>query len=191
MRRIAQVAADVRTTVLALDQALRGQPINGIKKPRVQSRIGRLEHSEIESLAAGRGGFPHDVGDLGGVAEAHLCLQCGCFAAESCDLRRLADEYVADPSRYRNAQRASVSRSPLSVAVVHEPGKCIRCGRCVRLAAEYQAPRGMAIIGRGAAMRIMPPFGESVHTALGETTENCVEACPTGALTYGCKRNER
>lgn len=188
MRRLAQVAVDARMVASKADRTLRGLPPNGVQNRRLVSRMGRLTLDEVVALAADRGRNQTGEAQTTDLAESSRCLQCGCSAADSCDLRRLAEEYGADPRHYHHTRRHEVHRSSLSGEILHEPGKCIRCGRCVRLAKKHGAPHGMAFFGRGADLRIMPPFNQSVERALGETADQCVEKCPTGAL---CDLRER
>jgi formate dehydrogenase major subunit len=65
---------------------------------------------------------------------------------------------------------------------------CIQCTRCLRACREVQANDVIGFAGRGAAARIVfdldDPLGESSCVACGE----CVQACPTGALTSASAR---
>ena len=69
--------------------------------------------------------------------------------------------------------------------VVYEPGKCIKCGICVRLTAKYREQFGFTFIGRGFDVVVGAPFEANLDEALKETAEKVAKACPTGALaTY-------
>jgi NADH dehydrogenase/NADH:ubiquinone oxidoreductase subunit G len=68
--------------------------------------------------------------------------------------------------------------------VVLEPGKCVKCGRCIRIGAARKEPLGLAFIGRGFEMTIGVPFGRPLSEALTVTAAECVAACPTGALAW-------
>ena len=66
--------------------------------------------------------------------------------------------------------------------IVFEPGKCIKCGRCIRIAERANEPLGITFTGRGYPTRITVPFGESLAAGLSRAALECVAACPTGAL---------
>ncbi|MHC4917308.1 MAG: hypothetical protein ACYTGB_17665 [Planctomycetota bacterium] len=66
--------------------------------------------------------------------------------------------------------------------IVWEPGKCIRCGLCVRVARRAKERVGLTLLGRGFETRLGVPFGESLAAALEVSAEDCARACPTGAL---------
>jgi len=65
-----------------------------------------------------------------------------------------------------------------------EPGKCVRCGICVRVAERGGDRPGLAFTGRGAEARVRVPFGGDIGGALPATASECVARCPTGALAW-------
>ena len=115
-------------------------------------------------------------------AEARRCLSCGCAAAAGCSVRRYATEYGADPTRFLGARRR-FERDESHPEISYEPGKCILCDACVRIASQAAEPLGVALIGRGFQVAMGVPFGEPLSAGLREAAERCAEACPTGALT--------
>jgi formate dehydrogenase major subunit len=114
--------------------------------------------------------------------EARRCLSCGCAAAVGCSVRRYATEYGADPTRFLGARRR-FARDESHPEISYEPGKCILCDACVRIAGEAAEPLGVALIGRGFQVAMGVPFGEPLSAGLLRVAERCAEACPTGALT--------
>jgi len=159
---------------------------------RFDSRIGRIEPTEIEQWMpdaspaprAWAAGEPLDDCHLDETArnEAFRCLGCDCRKARSCRLRRLADEYGATPSRF-----AADSRPPVIIRrdhprLVYEPGKCIKCGICVRLAA--RADGTMTFQRRGYEAQVAPAFNDGLEAGLGSAAEEAVRACPTAALAF-------
>jgi formate dehydrogenase major subunit len=113
--------------------------------------------------------------------EARRCMSCGCTAAVGCDVRRFATEYGADPTRFLGARRR-YDRDISHPEVVYEPGKCILCDACVRIAAEAGETLGVALIGRGFQVAMGVPFDRPLSEGLRKVAERCAEACPTGAL---------
>jgi len=113
--------------------------------------------------------------------EARRCMSCGCTAAVGCRVRRFATEYGADPTRFLGARRR-YERDDSHPEVVYEPGKCILCDACVRIAAEANETLGVALIGRGFQVAMGVPFDRPLSEGLREVAQKCAEACPTGAL---------
>jgi formate dehydrogenase major subunit len=114
--------------------------------------------------------------------EAARCMSCGCEKADCCTLRGLATEYGADVYRFVG-ERRRFSRDESHPDIVYEPGKCIACDACVRIAAAEGEALGMTMIGRGFDVRVAPPFGKPLAEALTVAARRCAEACPTGALS--------
>jgi formate dehydrogenase major subunit len=120
--------------------------------------------------------------------EARRCLTCGCRKADCCLVRSLATEYDADVYRYAGARRR-FSQEVGHPEIVYEPGKCISCDACVRIAAAAGEPLGMAIIGRGFDVSVAVPFGEPLSKGLTKAARRAAEACPTGALALRSARS--
>jgi len=157
---------------------------------RFCSRIANMSENELSAMlrtVSSAGRIKPSGGDAGGftkdeaVNEAKRCLGCGCEKSDSCLLRHYATEYGAVQYRYKGVERKTFERirHPL---VVYEPGKCIRCGICVRITRRHQEQYGVTFIGRGFNMKIEPPFNEPVERALTATALLCARACPTGAM---------
>jgi NADPH-dependent glutamate synthase beta subunit-like oxidoreductase/ferredoxin len=113
--------------------------------------------------------------------EARRCLECGCAKADTCRLRALATEYGADPYRFPGARRR-YECDESHPEIVYEPGKCISCQACVRIAAQEMEPFGVTLTGRGFDVRIATPFGLEIAEGLRKSARHCAESCPTGAL---------
>jgi len=119
--------------------------------------------------------------------EARRCLTCGCRKADCCRVRQLATEYAVDVYRFAGARRRFLQ--DLSHAeVIYEPGKCICCDACVRIAAAAGEEPGLAMIGRGFDVAVAVPFGEPLSAGLRKVARQCAEACPTGALALRTAR---
>ncbi len=114
--------------------------------------------------------------------EAVRCMECGCKALHTCDLRRYAVEYGVDVGAVAGqVRRHKVDDShPL---IAYDANKCILCGRCIRVCEDVLDLPVLGFVGRGFDTTVEPamgrPLAESACTACGA----CVESCPTGALT--------
>ncbi len=158
--------------------------------PRVRSRLGKVESEEIDEFLRGASprGLQTDIGnsDTLSAEEAtslsSVCLQCGCRSADSCQLRSLADTYVADLQKYKYSQRAAIVRDTSHPWVVFEPGKCIKCGLCVKITRARGEDLGLTFVGRGFDVRVGIPHNGSLTAALKKSAAECVDACPSGAL---------
>jgi predicted molibdopterin-dependent oxidoreductase YjgC len=120
--------------------------------------------------------------------EARRCLSCGCRKADCCTIRSLATEYGADVYRF-SGERRRFSRDDSHPEVIYEPGKCISCDACVRIAAAAGDRLGLSMVGRGFDVRVAVPFGRPLSEGLLEVAGRCAEACPTGALALRTARS--
>jgi iron-only hydrogenase group A len=70
-----------------------------------------------------------------------------------------------------------------SLSVVRDPDKCILCRRCVQTCADIQGVSGLRIKGRGYDSIVGAPFDLPLGDALCVNCGQCINRCPTGALT--------
>lgn len=140
--------------------------------------------------------------------EATRCLHCDCRKADTCKLKQYAQDYQAKPTRYKGQRRLFTqqiqsrtnyhlckdsalpdvqmgeSGSISAGDIIYEAGKCIDCGLCIQTAAKAGERLGLTFIGRGFDVRVAVPFGRSIADALKHSADQCVKACPTGALAF-------
>lgn len=176
--------------------------------PRFDSRLGKLCECELNQLVAtdlahsweghallghhsfGEGGalnpepgtlnpdtFPASL-----VAAAARCLQCDCGKKLDCTLRTYAHAYEINRDQYRTGARKDVVRKRFASGLVHEPGKCIDCGRCIGITAAEHVQPGLAFGNRGFDVAVKAPFSAAMDIAMGPTLDRCIAACPVGAL---------
>jgi len=195
VRKISRMAvracADAREAAESIDQFLAGKAPTGPARP-ISVHIGRLREGEIEKLmacasAAARvepaGGASAGFSADEAVAEANRCLHCDCRKPVACKLRRCAQQCQAHAARH-GAKRRSFEHDLTHGKVVYESGKCILCGTCIRLCQQAGEALGLAYIGRGFNVRVGVPFGEGLSAGLTKLADECVAACPTGALAF-------
>ncbi len=213
-RRLAvRAVADGKGAAMAIGRYLAGPRVflsktkAGVTGPSkaFNTRIGKLVEGEVDVFVAGasRAARVQPSNDGAGFtdeqarSEAARCLHCDCRKAESCKLRRYAQEYEARPTRYKPALSTGSGQAPSEVEggarrlfiqhaqhpdIIYEPGKCIGCGLCIKIAAQAGERPGLTFVGRGFDVRVTVPFDGQLTEALKTAARKCVTACPTGAL---------
>jgi ferredoxin len=183
-------AARGRAAAFLVSRYLAGREKTASPGQEFQSRLGKLKEGEVEEfLKTMDKDKTGDMFLLNGcsteniTSEAKRCLHCECGKSESCKLRRFAGEYKAAPKRFNGNGRKRVEKVLYPAGVVHEPGKCIKCGLCVRISLKYGEPLGFTFIGRGFDVKIGMPVNGNSHKASAKVAALCIEACPTGALS--------
>ena len=185
IRLAVRKVADAKATAACIDQFVSGNRPVAPKEP-FSTRIGRLLPDEVEqyktpvreSECPNHGLTPDQA-----QTEAGRCLRCDCRAADYCSLRKHAAAYDADPSRYKGVRRhLEIHHRPCGV--IFEPGRCIACGLCVRITQQAGERMGVTFVGRGFDVRVGIPFDGSIDEGLGEVAQECIDACPTGAISF-------
>ncbi len=116
--------------------------------------------------------------------EAARCMHCDCRKPNTCKLRIYCDEYKIDRRAFALSERKMFRKFFNHDIVVYEPQKCIRCGLCIEITAKNHENTGLTAIGRGFDVVIDIPFSKTLKEALVKTAEECVNSCPTGALSF-------
>jgi formate dehydrogenase major subunit len=164
-------------------------------RKRFWSKPGRVELGEVKesprheihmidverrrsSFAEVATGFEHE--DV--VHECDRCLSCGCVRFFDCDLRRYAEAYGVDMDRFKGYVRKHKvdDRHPY---LEYDPNKCILCTRCIRTCARVLPIAALGLVGRGVKTEMRPAMNDPLFDTSCINCGNCVDACPTGALT--------
>jgi len=107
------------------------------------------------------------------------CLYCP--RNNNCELQTLAAEFGIREVPFKHISNG-LAIDDSNAAIVLNPEKCIRCGRCVRVCQDVQNVWALEILGRGIHGRIAP----AADTALGESPcvmcGQCSAHCPVGAI---------
>ncbi|MCP4712257.1 MAG: glutamate synthase, partial [Planctomycetes bacterium] len=98
-------------------------------------------------------------------------------------LRQYGQKYHAQTNRYQGSRRP-FEQLRQHDDIIFEPGKCITCGICLQITARHREDFGLTFIGRGFDVRTRVPLNQSLKQGLKNTAAQCVNACPTGAITF-------
>jgi len=184
----------------SVDQYLNGKKVIGVPES-VNVLMGKLSEEELAVFLRGieqasRAPMPHlpmgkrrttfEEVELGfsleaATRESRRCLGCGCGKAIPCRLRQFATDYGVDPQRFVG-ERRHFSRDTSHPDIIFEPGKCIICGACVKVAAQAGEELGLSFIGRGFQVSVAGPFHKPMAEALRKSARRAAEVCPTGAI---------
>jgi len=141
-----------------------------------------LQELEIEERAGNfrevATGFEHE--DM--VHEAERCLSCGCVKFSDCRLQEYSEEYGIDVERFKGYIRKHKvdERHPY---IVYDPNKCILCAKCIRTCARILPIAALGLMNRGFSTEMRPAMNDPLVQTNCISCGNCVDSCPTGALT--------
>lgn len=193
-KQLVKAMAEGRAAAECVHRFLSGKPVRRPEKP-FTSMMGKLDPGELKTfiLATKAGGSVSPCDRCAGhtKAEAALessrCLHCDCASSGNCVLQHYAQVYGADAGRFRS-ERRRYEQQVQPGGIIFEPGKCIVCGICVKLAEMAAEPLGLTFIGRGFDVRVSAPFDRTMEEGLQKVAAECVEQCPTGALVFAEKK---
>lgn len=141
------------------------QPVEEWMKIRTHSpRVIKARRTLIELLLAGH---PDD------------CLYCE--RNNNCELQNLAEELHVRERRFRR-KYTSVQIDKACNSIERDPGKCILCGRCVRICNTVIGVSAIDVIGRGSKSMIGTSYNKGLNFAGCVKCGQCIMVCPTGAL---------
>jgi len=179
----------------AIDRTLRGEPIeppplythvkhgvtredigNPATSPRIRTTP-RAVGERINDFAEYEAGLT----DREAAAAAQRCLECGCMVFNDCALRDYATDVCAVQSTYEGdlPRKLRDERHPF---IVRKVGKCIACGRCLRVCDDVCGISAIDFAGRGIDTEVQAPFNRAWQDSQCVSCGACVDVCPTGAL---------
>jgi len=128
-------------------------------------------HREISSMP--------DAGE-----EALSCMHCDCRASEDCRLRELGQEMEIKDPRGKIVNSPAEKKINRETNLIFENAKCIKCGLCVRVCEDRTDEPVLCFINRGFVSIISEPLTENFSDILKIRTAECINICPTGALSW-------
>ena len=103
-----------------------------------------------------------------------------CLRSSNCELQSLAVELSVNERKIRTRD---IPRNidNTSHALSHHSGKCILCGRCIRVC-DSQLVSALEFVNRGSKMQVGTVGGEGLENSSCISCGQCIQVCPTGAL---------
>lgn len=107
-----------------------------------------------------------------------------CFKNGHCELQDLSSEYrVGDHVFLDLVKPKDKIQDISSPSIVKDDSKCVRCQRCVRTCTDLQAVSALAVINKGDHQKISTFMSKPMHDVVCTNCGQCINRCPTGALT--------
>ncbi len=116
------------------------------------------------------------------------CFSCSGNGA--CKLQKYCMEYGIEESSYPG-DRIDREKDESNPFFVYDPNLCILCHRCVNTCQKITCRGAIDTTQRGFKSVISTPFGVDWKESNCESCGNCVQACPTGALTMKVQKKYR
>jgi len=114
---------------------------------------------------------------------ANHCRDCTtCHMSGKCKLQEFAYKFNIENVRFPN-NSCTLSPDSSSNCILRNPGKCILCGKCVRMCNEIKSVGAIDYAFRGSKMKIATAFDGDIKNSPCVGCGQCAAVCPTGAIT--------
>lgn len=91
---------------------------------------------------------------------------------------QISDEIIGRISSVEHGDNYTTGNKALE----YDPGKCIRCGRCVLICKEVQMDSALTFKERASSVEVTTAFEMPLNESTCELCGQCISTCPTGAL---------
>lgn len=107
-----------------------------------------------------------------------------CYKNGKCELQNLTSEYIIGPNEFIHLlEEHEYTIDAFSPSIIKDDSKCIRCQRCVRTCDQLQSIGALTVANKGEHMKIATFFEKAIYEVVCTNCGQCVNRCPTGALT--------
>ncbi|WP_439182444.1 NADH-dependent [FeFe] hydrogenase, group A6 [Carboxylicivirga taeanensis] len=107
-----------------------------------------------------------------------------CYKNGKCELQELASEYIVGENGFIDlVVHKGFTIDNFSPSIIKDDSKCIRCQRCVRTCDQLQSIGALTVAHKGEYMKISSFFEKPMFEVVCTNCGQCVNRCPTGALT--------
>lgn len=107
------------------------------------------------------------------------CLICG--RNGNCELQEISEEFGIRDAAFKKVVQ-KVPRDDSTGAIMFEPAKCIKCGRCVEVCQNQQNVWALGFMERGIDTRIASAGDIDLNESPCVKCGQCSAHCPTGAI---------
>nr|WP_321451681.1 NADH-dependent [FeFe] hydrogenase, group A6 [uncultured Carboxylicivirga sp.] len=107
-----------------------------------------------------------------------------CYKNGKCELQELSSEYIIGEDGFIDLVPLKVlTIDNFSPSIIKDDSKCIRCQRCVRTCDQLQNIGALTVAYKGKDMKISSFYEKPMYEVVCANCGQCVNRCPTGALT--------
>lgn len=104
-----------------------------------------------------------------------------CTRNNRCELQKLAIEYNVREQPFE-IRLAPDKKDRSTGAIVLDPEKCVKCGRCVQVCQQLQGVYALEFIGRGEKTTMSPAAALPLNSSPCIKCGQCATHCPVGAI---------
>ncbi|HWR69443.1 MAG TPA: 2Fe-2S iron-sulfur cluster-binding protein, partial [Dehalococcoidia bacterium] len=139
------------------------------------ARDGLVVHTKTEKVEK----YRRLILELMFTEKNHYCMYCE--KSGDCELQAMGYRYQMDNVRYPYTTPATAVDS-LSEYIAIDHGRCILCGRCVRVCGEIEANHTLDFAKRGWKTVVAADLAQSLGGSSCTQCGACLQVCPTGAI---------